>query len=53
MKIRPIAVAVGSLLPVAAMAATITAPAGNKVSQEYLDAQGGVVAGTAAIALGA
>lgn len=53
MKIRPIAVAVGSLLPVAAMAATITAPTGNKVSQEYLDAQGGVVAGQAAIALGA
>lgn len=53
MKMKPLAVAVGSLLPVAAIAATITGPASNQVSPEFLTVQLGVTSLPATVALGA
>jgi len=53
MKIKPLAVAVGAALPIAAFAATITAPTNPKVSTEYLAVNGAVAPNAGSVALGA
>jgi hypothetical protein len=52
MKLKPLAVAVAAALPVAALAATLTAPATNQVSTEFLATQSAVNPGASSIALG-
>jgi hypothetical protein len=53
MKMKPLAVAVGAALPIAAFAATITAPTNPKVSTEYLAVNGAVAPNAGSVALGA
>jgi hypothetical protein len=52
MKLRPIAVAIGTAMPIAALAATVVVPTANDVSTEYLATQTAVTPGAVVVQLG-
>jgi len=52
MKLKPLVIAMGAAVPLALQAATLTAPAANKVSSEFLGTNAGITPAAASIALG-
>lgn len=52
MKLKPLVIAMGAAVPLALQAATLTAPANNKASNEYLATNAAITPAAASIALG-